>query len=262
MAELRALRPGLALHYLADTAGFPYGDKRPAELAVHLVALLDAAIAQLRPCLVVLACNTASVAGLESLRARFDVPFVGCVPAIKWAASLSRTRCFGLLATPATVSRPYVADLVRRFAPDCAVLSHGARALAGLAEQRFAGQEPDPGAIAAELSGLLDQPGAERIDTIVLGCTHYRLLMPELRRAAPGVTWLDSAPAVARRAATLLDALGEAGGAALAGQGAGGSVLVTRLPADPRAMARRFLPHGFARLCLLQDNGAAERRGR
>ena len=85
VAELRALRPGVPIAYLADTAGFPYGDRAPGDLARHLVDLLARAIAQVAPCLVVVACNTASVAGLAALRARFDLPFVGCVPAIKWA---------------------------------------------------------------------------------------------------------------------------------------------------------------------------------
>lgn len=249
VAELRALRPGLPIAYLADTAGFPYGERDSRDLARHLVALVARAIEAISPCLVVLACNTASVAGLATLRARFDLPFVGCVPAVKWAASVSRTRCFGLLATPATVSRPYVADLVARFAPDCMVHSHGARDLAGLAEGRFLGTPPPPGAVAAELAGLLEQPGAERIDTIVLGCTHFRLLLPELARAAPaGITWLDPAPAVARRAAFLLDASPAARPAL---HPVGAAVFVTARPEHPRALARRFLAHGFASLHVL-----------
>ena len=254
VAELRALRPGVPIAYLADTAGFPYGDRPPEELARHLVALVARAIAATRPCLVVLACNTASVAALPALRARFDLPFVGCVPAIKWAAALSRTRRFGLLATPATVARPYVAALVARFAPDCTVHSHGARRLAALAEERFHGTPPPSGAVAAELAGLLAQPGAERIDTVVLGCTHYRLLLPELARAAPrGITWLDPAPAVARRAASLLDALPVL--PARHGGPLGATVLVTAAPARPRELARRLLAYGFASLRLLDDTG-------
>lgn len=275
VAELRALRPGLPIVYLADTAGFPYGDRPADDLARHLVSLLGRAIALVSPSLVVVACNTASVAALVTLRARFDVPFVGCVPAVKWAAALSRTRCFGLLATPATVSRPYVADLVARFASDCVVLSHGACSLAALAEARFHGAAPAAARVAEELDGLLGQPGAARIDTVVLGCTHYRLLLPELARAAPsGITWLDPAPAVARQAAFVLDTMasrGAAGGLVAAGEarrracdsarctGAaiGATAFVTAPPARPRDLARRFLAYGFGRLRLLEGDAAA-----
>ncbi len=257
VAELRALRPGLPIAYLADTAGFPYGERPADDLARHLVALVARAIAAIAPCLVVLACNTASVAALAALRARFDLPFVGCVPAIRWAARLSRTRCFGLLATPATVSRPYVADLVARFAPDCTVHAHGATHLAALAENRFHGTPVAPAAIAAELAGLLDQPGAARIDTIVLGCTHYRLLLPELARAAPpGIAWLDPAQAVARQACVLLDAL-PAPSRTSPRPTAGATVFVTSPPARPRALARRFLPYGFGSLRVLGDDPPA-----
>ncbi len=253
VAELRALRPGLPIAYLADTAGFPYGERAADDLTAHLVALVSRAIDAVAPCLVVLACNTASVAALAALRARFDLPFVGCVPAIRWAAALSRTRRFGLLATPATVARPYVADLVARFAPDCTVHAHGARRLAELAEDRFAGTPPPPGAVAAELAGLFAQPGAAGIDTVVLGCTHYRLLLPELARAAPpGITWLDPAPAVARRIAVLLDAIPAKPSAPVPARVPGGaSVFVTSPPAHPQALARRFLAHGFAELRVL-----------
>ncbi len=250
VAELRALRPGLPIAYLADTAGFPYGERAPEDLVRHLVALLSRAIAAVAPRLVVLACNTASVVALAALRARFDLPFVGCVPAIKWAASLSRTRCFGLLATPATAAGPAVADLVARFAPDCTVHAHGARHLAGLAERRFLGTPPPPGTVAAELDGLLSQPGAGRIDTIVLGCTHYRLLLPELARAAPpGLTWLDPAPAVARRVSFLLDATPCPALPRLPRVNA--VAFVTAPPDRPHELARRLLAFGFASLRLL-----------
>ncbi len=283
VAELRALRPGLPIVYLADTAGFPYGDRPADDLARHLVSLLGRAIALASPSLVVIACNTASVAALATLRARFDVPFVGCVPAVKWAAALSRTRCFGLLATPATVSRPYVADLVARFASDCVVLSHGAGSLAALAEARFHGAAPAAARVAAELDGLLGQPGAARIDTVVLGCTHYRLLLPELARAAPaGITWLDPAPAVARQAAFVLDTMASRGASrqasraaadvlAAAGEGSrrasgaarhggaavGATAFVTAPPARPRDLARRLLAYGFGRLRLLEGDAVA-----
>jgi glutamate racemase len=108
------------------------------------------------------------------------------------------------LATPATVRGPYLRELARVHAPDCVLFTHGAVRLAGLAEDRFAGRAVEVAAIAADLAGLMVQPGADGIDVVALGCTHYAWLLPELRAVLPrAVTWLDPAPAVARQVARI-----------------------------------------------------------
>ncbi len=207
--ELRAILPGVPIDYLADNAVFPYGELPDATLVARVLDLLDAAIARLRPDAVVIACNTASTTALDALRARHPtVPFVGCVPPVKWAAAVSRTRTIGLLATSATVRRPYLRTLQARFAPDCTLLAHGARGLADIAEAAFRRRPVDPDAIRRELDGLFAQPGAERIDVVGISCTHYSVLLEPLRALSPaGITWLDPAGAVARRARTVLGEL-------------------------------------------------------
>ena len=208
-AAIRRVLPGVGMTYLADHGGYPYGALTDAALTERLLRVLDAAIAQVNPSAVVVACNTASTVALAAMRARFALPFIGCVPPIKPAAQLSRSRCIGLLATPATVRRAYIEDLVARFAADCRVISHGALRLADLAEARFRGEPVDQTALRDELDALLAQPGADAIDTIVLGCTHYALLLPDLRRLAPQIThWLDPAEPVARQVRAVLQASG------------------------------------------------------
>ena len=208
-AKLRALLPAARIDYLADNAVFPYGELADDVLVERVCAVVGAAIERLRPALVVVACNTASTIALDALRARFAVPFVGCVPPIKWAAEISRTRHIGLLATAATVRRPYLRDLQDRYAPDCRLIAYGARGLADLAEAAFRGHPPDPDAIRRELDRMFGQPGGDRIDVVGLGCTHYGVLLPTLRALSPvGIAWLDPAAAVARRAAAMA---GEAG---------------------------------------------------
>lgn len=207
VAQLRPLLPGIPVDYLADTAVFPYGEQPDAVLRERIVRLVGAAIACLRPSVVVVACNTASTLALESLRAAYDVPFVGCVPPIKWAADQTRTGTIGLLATRATVRRPYLKALSARFAPNCTLLAHGARGLADMAENAFRGTPPDPALLGAELAGLFGQPGGSAIDVVGLGCTHYTFLLDAMRDAGPPqVTWLDPAPAVARQVARVLAA--------------------------------------------------------
>jgi glutamate racemase len=209
-AELRPLLPQADLIYLADNAGFPYGEQPDATLTAAILHLMSVALDTLRPDLVVVACNTASTIALDALRARFTVPFVGCVPPVKWAAAVSQTRVIGLLATPATIRRPYLQDLTTRYAADCIVLSHGAPHLARIAEARFAGLPVDLSLLESDLAGLARQPQSDRIDAIAIGCTHYPRLLPEFRAAfSPAVTWLDPAPRVAQQACRI--ALGLAG---------------------------------------------------
>lgn len=207
--ELRALLPGIPIDYLADNAVFPYGELPDPVLIERVSVLVGAALVRFRPDAVVVACNTASTVALAGLRARFDVPFIGCVPPLKWAAEVSRTRTIGLLATSATVRRPYLRDLQSRFAPDCTLLAHGARGLADIAEAAFRHRAVDRAAIARELDQLFGQDGGDRIDVVGIGCTHYSFLLDTLRALSPaGITWLDPAAAVARRAQSILSGLG------------------------------------------------------
>ena len=246
-SAIRRAVPEAAVAFVADHAFFPYGEKPAAALVARLEGLVGSLRARLRPEVVVIACNTASTIALAPLRARFpDTEFVGCVPPVKWAAALSRTRVIGLLATEATVGRDYVRDLRERFAPDCRLLAHGARHLAGLAEARFVGVRPPPGAVGAELERLFAQPGGELIDTVCLGCTHYALLLPELRDAAPrAVDWLDPADAVARRTASVLDHRAASGHATADPAEFLDGAFTTRWPDAREAFVRACRAQGF-----------------
>jgi glutamate racemase len=242
---LREALPGAGLVYLADNAGFPYGDLTDSALTSRVLRVVEQAITLLQPDAVVVACNTASTIALPALRSSFTVPFVGCVPPIKPAAALSRNRCIGLLATPATVRRDYVQDLASRFAAGCTMLSYGSPRLAAMAEDLFQGTPPDPAAMKAELRGLFDQPDADRIDVVALGCTHYAFLLPALKAGFPQVVhWLDPAEPVARRTASIVYDL------AHLAFGTGQGLALTTAPVT-HAMTQAFQHHGFHRLRLL-----------
>jgi glutamate racemase len=208
VAEIRRLLPEADIVYVADNGGFPYGalpDEAVIARCARIVAALDAMVA---PSAVVVACNTASTIALAALRARFPVPFVGCVPAIKWAARITASKTFGLLATPATVRREYLRALIEQFAQGCTVITHGSKRLAPLAERRFRGQPVDLGIVREEVEALTTAPGGAALDTIVLGCTHYGFVLDELRAVSPpAIQWLDPAGAVARRVKAFLSAL-------------------------------------------------------
>ncbi|HEY5216130.1 MAG TPA: aspartate/glutamate racemase family protein, partial [Pseudolabrys sp.] len=131
--EVAAARPDAAYVYVADDAGFPYGNQPEAALIARIIDVVGKAIAQHAPDLVVVACNTASTLALSQLRARFSVPFVGTVPAIKPACAQSKTKRVAVLGTQATVSREYTRALIREFAAGCDVALIGSSHLASYA---------------------------------------------------------------------------------------------------------------------------------
>ncbi len=203
--EVAAALPGARFVYVADDAGFPYGNLAEGALVARVTGVIGAAIAEHVPDLVVVACNTASTMALTELRARFSVPFVGTVPAIKPACAQSKTRRVAVLGTQATVSREYTRALIREYAAGCDVVLVGSSHLAGFAEAELAGAPAADTAIKAEIAGCFVDTDGRRTDTVVLACTHYPLLTARFRAVAPWpVDWLDPAPAIARRAADLM----------------------------------------------------------
>lgn len=207
LSVVRALRrclPEAALAYACDNAMLPYGQREDAWLVQRIRVVCEAAVAASGCSALVVACNTASTLALDVLRASLTIPVVGTVPAIKPAARISRTRHIGLLATSATVSRPYTLQLIRDFAADCRVTRVAADALVSEAERLVAGESPDRATLRRALAPLWEDPD---LDTVVLGCTHFPLLAPWLAEAAPRqVSWIDSGDAIARRVAQVVPA--------------------------------------------------------
>jgi glutamate racemase len=200
LAELRRARPDARFVYAADDAGFPYGRLDEETLVARVLAVMERLVARHAPDLVVVACNTASTLLLPHLRRRFDMPFVGTVPAIKPAAGLSKSKRLSVLGTPGTVARDYTRDLIQTYAGDCRVTLVGARRLAARAEAELCGAPAPDAEIRAEIEPCFIADAAGRTDVVVLACTHYPLLLPRLRRLAPWpVMWIDPAPAIARR---------------------------------------------------------------
>ena len=203
LAPTRELLPDAPIVYAADSAGFPYGKRSEAEIAIRVPALLGRLVERFHPRLVVIACNTASTIALEHARSALDLPVVGTVPAIKPAAELSKTRVIGVLGTEATVRQPYVDDLAAKFAADCTLIRHGSPELVELAEAKLAGDEISIAAVKAAARPMFDAANGDRIDTVVLACTHFPLLEDELRAAFPSVTYVHGGPGIARRIAWL-----------------------------------------------------------
>ena len=204
----RAL-PSVRLVYLADSAGFPYGEQ-PESVVVERSKYLIGEALEAFPCdIVVVACNTASTVVLPALRAMTDTPVIGVVPAIKPAAALSRNRRIGILATPATIARTYLTELVEEFASDCLVERIGHPDLVYWIEQQLSGGLSGRNVPSQALSEALQPFRDAAVDTVVLGCTHYPLIASLLRELLPEVSyWVDSGDAIARRVGWLLEQRG------------------------------------------------------
>ncbi len=204
LAALRAIAPQVPVIYAADNAGLPYGQKTEAEVAARVSGLLGRMTERLRPRLVCIACNTASTIALAAVRDVLEVPIVGTVPAIKPAAAMTRTGVIGLLGTEATIRQSYVDRLQTQFAADKTLLRHGAPELVTAAEARLRGQPGDPDAATRAAAALRAMPGGDQIDTLVLACTHFPLIIEDLRAAfGPGVHFVDGAAGIARRIVSL-----------------------------------------------------------
>ena len=195
LREIRGELPYQSLLYVADSGYAPYGAYRPATFIIdRSTAIVAFLIAQGAKAIVV-ACNTATAVAVDALRARFTLPIIAIEPAVKPAASTTRSGVVGVLATTQTLTSAKFARLVDQYAGGATVLT---QACPGLVEQIEAGDLSGPRtrALVEEYASPLVDQGA---DTLVLGCTHYPFVTPLIQDAAGlGVTIIDPAVAVAR----------------------------------------------------------------
>lgn len=203
--EIQQRLPLNPLVYASDNAFFPYGTKGEAELIARVDQIIAELLLRFPADILVIACNTASTLTLPHLRSKLDLPIVGVVPAIKPAALMSKSGVIGLLATPATIARPYTHELIREYATQCQVISLGSSELVQLAEQKLRGESIDADAIANIAKALMSVKQAEQMDVLVLACTHFPLLKEELAQHLPAqMKLIDSGTAIARRVEFLL----------------------------------------------------------
>lgn len=200
--QIAALLPNESTLYVADSINCPYGPKSAREIEALATGITEFLLAEGAKAIVV-ACNTASAAALSALRGKFDVPFIGMEPAIKPAARATRTGHVGVLATTGTLRGELFHHTRETYANHVTVHTQVAHGLVDAVE-RGALSGAETGALLAEyLSPLV----AARVDQIVLGCTHYPFLMPQMRRfLGEGITLIDPAEAVARQVRRVLDA--------------------------------------------------------
>lgn len=202
--EVMRILPAEHTIYLADSSQAPYGEKAPDRILElsrrNTKWLLD------KGCkLIVVACNTATTNAIAALRKEFPVSFIGIEPAIKPAALQSKRKRVGVLATRGTLSSSLFANTSKLHAAGIEVLEQEGRGLVRLIES---GRLEHP-ETRVHLKGLLQPMVDAGIDHLVLGCTHYPLLIPILEEVLPPeVQVVDCGPAVARQTRAVLEGEG------------------------------------------------------
>ena len=216
LREIVRRLPGESTIYLGDNARTPYGTRPDEEVLAFSSESVEALVVRDVKALVI-ACNTSTAVALPDLRRRYELPILGVIrPGAAAAALASRNRRVGVIATPATVRSHAYFWAIKEENPAIEVYEHATPSLVPLVE---AGELSGPAverAVADELAPLLGERGAggefifplpasARIDTLLLGCTHYPLLRPVIEAiAGERVAIVDSATATASALAELL----------------------------------------------------------
>jgi glutamate racemase len=186
--------------YVADSAWCPYGTKPYEQIQYRAKKIVDYFLTK-NVKFVVVACNTATAAAIEYLRANYAIPFVGMEPAIKPAAQLTQTGAIGVLATENTFNGSLFKETRQKYASQVKVIIQIGCGLVELVENN---QTNSPEAF--DLISEYTKPMVnENADYIVLGCTHYPFLTETINQIAPTLKVIDPAIPVARRVDNLLD---------------------------------------------------------
>lgn len=225
--------------YFGDTARFPYGSK--SVRTVREFARQDSRLLLEHDVkLVVVACNTASAYALEALQGELPVPAVGVIqPGALAASRASKRKLVGVIGTQGTISSGAYQDAIARIDPSISVFTRACPLFVALAEEGWT----DNAATLLIAQEYLEPLREALIDVLVLGCTHYPLLKPVIRRVmGPEVTLTDSAEEVAREVARLL---AEHDGASDGGASHGHRFYVSDVPLAFREVGERFLGHAL-----------------
>ncbi|PKA83287.1 glutamate racemase [Ulvibacter sp. MAR_2010_11] len=199
--EIHQLLPFENTIYLADSKNAPYGYKTPEEITSLSIKNTEALI-NAGSKIIVVACNTATTNAIDTLRSRFSIPIIGIEPAIKPAALKTHSKSIGILATKGTLSSTLFHKTSMEFANDISVIEIVGEGLVPLIE---AGKLHSLEMIAL-LKKYTRQLIDANVDYLVLGCSHFPYIIPELKKLLPShVKIIDSGEAVARQTKNLLE---------------------------------------------------------
>ena len=197
--EIHQLLPNENTIYLADSKNAPYGQKTKEEI-IHLSCKNTEFLLEQNCKLIVVACNTATTNAIKELRTKYKVPFIGIEPAIKPAALHSKTQKIGILATKGTLNSELFYKNVEQF-QDIQILEQIGYGLVELIENGKINSKEMNELLQKYLSPMVQS----NIDYLVLGCSHYPYLIPQIKKLLPqNITIIDSGEAVAKQTKKIL----------------------------------------------------------
>ena len=197
--EIHQLLPNENTIYLADTKNAPYGQKSKEEIIALSIKNTEFLLEQ-NAKIIVVACNTATTNAIKELREKFDVPFIGIEPAIKPAANNSKTQTIGILATKGTLNSELFNKTAEKFQDTTIVEQIGFNLVKLIEEGQMHSQEMTK-LLHTYLQPMIDA----NIDYLVLGCSHYPYLIPQIKKILPeNIQIIDSGQAVARQTQKIL----------------------------------------------------------
>lgn len=198
--EVRALLPNENTIYLADSKNAPYGLKSKEEI-IFLSEKNTEILLELNCKLIVVACNTATTNAIKELRAKYKVPFIGIEPAIKPAALQSKTQTIGILATKGTLNSALFHENVAKH-PEVKIVEQIGHGLVQLIENDAIASEEMTELLKSYLLPMVEK----NIDYLVLGCSHYPYLIPQIKKIIPAkIKIIDSGEAVAKQTKKILE---------------------------------------------------------
>ncbi len=202
LIELQKKMPNENFVFLADQKYVPYGEKTKGELVKLVYRITDYFIKQHNAKMIVVACNTATCGAIEELRAKYVLPIVGTVPAIKLAAAKTKTGTIASISTPSTSKSALVKKIIKENCQDVHLLNIGCKNLENAVETG----ELEGEAVNKLLVKYLKDVKNSDTDYLVLGCTHYPFLKKAIQKmVGKKVKLLDSGKAIARRVQSLLE---------------------------------------------------------
>lgn len=197
--EIHDLLPNEHTIYLADSKNAPYGQKSKEEIIALSIKNTEYLLNQ-NAKIIVVACNTATTNAIKELRAKYDVPFIGIEPAIKPAAIHSEKHIIGILATQGTLNSELFHQTVEKF-HDTKIIEQIGHGLVPLIEKGEMNSKEMNVLLQQYLEPMIDA----NIDYLVLGCSHYPYLIPQIKKILPKeIKIIDSGEAVARQTKTIL----------------------------------------------------------
>lgn len=198
--EVHALLPNENTIYLADSKNAPYGLKSKEEI-IALSCKNTEFLLALNCKIIVVACNTATTNAIKELRAKYNIPFIGIEPAIKPAALQSKTQTIGILATKGTLNSELFHRSVSNH-PEVKIIEQIGYGLVQLIENGALNSPEMKELLKSYLTPMIEK----NIDYLVLGCSHYPFLIPQIRKIIPShIKIIDSGEAVAKHTKKILE---------------------------------------------------------